>query len=688
VPGDCNGTPGGDGFGGAGGRGGHGGGIASVSDPQPAVLTVQRTRIAENQSGVGGRGGDGSGGGGDDSLPGGHDGGDANGGGGGAGGAGGGIWADGALTLGASTVTGNRAGAGGRGGDAFGGNGGDGGNNPSDGGSGGTGGAGGGGAGGAGGAIFAGAAASIEDSGLSGNVAGPGGRGGNAQGGNGGNGVGSGKGGAGQIAAGGDGGPGGAGGAIRGGNLTLRRLLLNANSTGLGGDGGNGTGGAPGTPLPTVTGGGFGGTGGAGGDGGAISGAGTVADSTLDGNSAANGGPGGSGSQAPPLAANGSGGRGGSGGGAHHSAGTLGLTRVTVTANSAGGGGAPGTGSGLPAGSSGSVGTGPALQNAGGSTILGDSIVMGTGAAACAGTIDDGGNNFRFPASNCPGFTQDPQLGPLADNGGPTQTRALAPTSPAIDRAGCSAADQRGVSRPARAQCDSGAYEFAPPVVSIDAAIDVTGTTATLRAGVNPNARPTTVRFEYGPTLALGSATAELPVPAGVSAVTMAVPVVGLTPLTTYHFRAVATNGDGSATGPDGIFTTGLPPGPTTSQFEAAVIRELADVIAALRRLGTAGLGRTGAVSFVATVPGGGLLAVAITAPNATPSAARTVLVGRARRSFTSAGSKRIRIKLTKNGRRLMRKARRPVKLRVTTTFTPTGRRAIKRTKTFRLRRR
>ena len=52
-------------------------------------------------------------------------------------------------------------------------------------------------------------------------------------------------------------------------------------------------------------------------------------------------------------------------------------------------------------------------------------------------------------------------LGALSDNGGPTQTQALLPGSPAIDAANnalCPADDQRGVARDAF--CDVGAYEF------------------------------------------------------------------------------------------------------------------------------------------------------------------------------------------------------------------------------------
>jgi hypothetical protein len=55
----------------------------------------------------------------------------------------------------------------------------------------------------------------------------------------------------------------------------------------------------------------------------------------------------------------------------------------------------------------------------------------------------------------------DPMLGPLADNGGPTETHALLPGSPAAEHVtsgpGCRREDQRGV--PRSAPCDAGAYE-------------------------------------------------------------------------------------------------------------------------------------------------------------------------------------------------------------------------------------
>jgi hypothetical protein len=68
---------------------------------------------------------------------------------------------------------------------------------------------------------------------------------------------------------------------------------------------------------------------------------------------------------------------------------------------------------------------------------------------------------FRLP-SDLP--NTDPRLGPLTDNGGPTDTLALLPDSPAINAGatlGCPATDQRGVPRPP-GHCDIGAFQLTP----------------------------------------------------------------------------------------------------------------------------------------------------------------------------------------------------------------------------------
>ena len=74
----------------------------------------------------------------------------------------------------------------------------------------------------------------------------------------------------------------------------------------------------------------------------------------------------------------------------------------------------------------------------------------------CSGTITDGGGNLSYPDTTCPGINSDPLLGPLQNNGGPTETMALGPGSAALNAgndATCAAApvnnlDQRGIVRP------------------------------------------------------------------------------------------------------------------------------------------------------------------------------------------------------------------------------------------------
>jgi len=100
--------------------------------------------------------------------------------------------------------------------------------------------------------------------------------------------------------------------------------------------------------------------------------------------------------------------------------------------------------------------------------MLGNTIVANSPTGRnCAGAITDGGGNLSYPDTTCPGIHSDPGLGPLQDNGGPTNTMALLPGSAAIDAANdviCAAApvnnlDQRGVARPQGPHCDIGAFE-------------------------------------------------------------------------------------------------------------------------------------------------------------------------------------------------------------------------------------
>lgn len=101
-----------------------------------------------------------------------------------------------------------------------------------------------------------------------------------------------------------------------------------------------------------------------------------------------------------------------------------------------------------------------------------NSVFANTG-ANCSRSLTSDDHNLSSDTT-CTSFTQphdrtntDPKLGPLANNGGLTQTHALLPGSPAIDAGGtsangCPATDQRGIARPQGTACDIGAFEAQP----------------------------------------------------------------------------------------------------------------------------------------------------------------------------------------------------------------------------------
>jgi hypothetical protein len=85
---------------------------------------------------------------------------------------------------------------------------------------------------------------------------------------------------------------------------------------------------------------------------------------------------------------------------------------------------------------------------------------------------------------------------------------------------------------------------------------NVTSTSATLLANVNPQGSATTYWFEYGTTTAYGSTTAQQSLVASTSFQAVSAQAAALAPNTTYHFRLDATNAGGSASGIDQTFTT------------------------------------------------------------------------------------------------------------------------------------
>lgn len=141
------------------------------------------------------------------------------------------------------------------------------------------------------------------------------------------------------------------------------------------------------------------------------------------------------------------------------SGGTGRITATTIAGNRAVGPGA--TGGGIVDGSR---------------WILTATILADNQGGNCDPRVRDGG--FNLDTGRSCGFTKraihaNPRLGPLAANGGPTQTMGLLPGSPAINwvgaqRASCRGTiDQRGVPRPQGPQCDIGAVEVVATKTSL-----------------------------------------------------------------------------------------------------------------------------------------------------------------------------------------------------------------------------
>jgi CSLREA domain-containing protein len=121
------------------------------------------------------------------------------------------------------------------------------------------------------------------------------------------------------------------------------------------------------------------------------------------------------------------------------------------------------------AGNDGGSGNGRGLDLDDATAVVANSVIAGNLDGDCravaGGSIGSQGGNLASEAACGFGPAVDPRLGPLADNGGQTDTQALPAGSPAIDAGtgpGCPATDQRGQPRPRGAACDSGAFEVQP----------------------------------------------------------------------------------------------------------------------------------------------------------------------------------------------------------------------------------
>ena len=136
---------------------------------------------------------------------------------------------------------------------------------------------------------------------------------------------------------------------------------------------------------------------------------------------------------------------------------------------------------------------GGGIKNVGGTVSLAATVLAEGSSYNCSGPFIDAGYNLDddgscgFSAANQSFSGVPPYLGPLQDNGGPTETQEPALGSPLLDDIPmgatangvtlCPSTDQRGVARPQGSECDIGAVELSPTSQDITSSDDATATT-------------------------------------------------------------------------------------------------------------------------------------------------------------------------------------------------------------------
>jgi predicted outer membrane repeat protein len=129
--------------------------------------------------------------------------------------------------------------------------------------------------------------------------------------------------------------------------------------------------------------------------------------------------------------------------------------------------------------------------------IMANAVAGGECIASGSPSITGGYNLVEDGSAAClPLLTEDPQLGPLAENDGPTLTMALPSGSPAIDSgddANCPPTDQRGANRPQGSHCDIGAFEYMDPAFLTPTPTSTPTRTPTVTRTATATSRPLSI---------------------------------------------------------------------------------------------------------------------------------------------------------------------------------------------------
>jgi len=120
------------------------------------------------------------------------------------------------------------------------------------------------------------------------------------------------------------------------------------------------------------------------------------------------------------------------------------------------------------------------------------------------------------------------------------------------------------------------------PAVTTGARSHVSDTSAVLNGTINPNGSATAYYFEWGLTTAYGVTNKEHSAGHGTKPVSVSTTASNLIPGTVYHYRLVAANGSGTASGADRTFKTAGNPPPGVSTGPATAIGKNAATLTAV----------------------------------------------------------------------------------------------------------
>lgn len=181
----------------------------------------------------------------------------------------------------------------------------------------------------------------------------------------------------------------------------------------------------------------------------------------------------------------------------------------------------------------------------------------------------------------------------------------------------------------------------AAPAVSTGGAALTSRSSAELTGSVTPRGHTTTYSFQYGPTSAYGSQTAPTAAGNGTGTVTARAAITGLQPQATYHYRLVATSAGGTTYGADRALTT---PSVFVNVSTARLAGHRGYVApSGLARFGIACIGGTTRCTGTITLLRG------------------SRVIGRGRFGLAAQSAAATAVRLSRAGRRLVHRHRRPV---------------------------